>query len=503
MLQRLAVERDLTAPHPGPGETSNRAFFGSVALSVVNFGRIALQMAVLPILARLLGPEAFGLVSLAMPFILFSNMLSDGGMGAALVRHGKPSPELESTVFWESLAIGLALTVSLWLLAGPVASLMRQPQLASIMRALSPILILSSSLAVPNSRISRARHFSLFAIGDTISLILSSAAAILAAVNGLGAWSLVVQQLVLWAAKCAWIMTASRFRPSLLCAPRLSRGLLAFGLNNVGANIADFLGKSAPALVIGGEIGVIAVGHYSMAYQLVRMPELVLSGPLFLATFTAIAMLAQSKKEPGGVALRTLRMTVAVVAPLFCGLACVSDLLVGVFLGPKWVAAAPVLAILAPAGFFMCVYSVVGAILMGLGRSDLQFRLSLVCGLCMLAGVGIGAHFGLVWAATGVAIGAAAASPFYLSLLSGQLGSGARSRILANLVGPTLSSGAMVSVLWLARLALARTDGRIELAALVMIGVAVYATVLSATSGRQMLEDLRRILPARTQRLAA
>lgn len=483
--------------------TSHRAFFGSVALSVVNFGRIAVQMAVLPILARLLGPEAFGLVFLAMPFILFSNMLSDGGMGAALVRRGKPSPEVESTVFWLSIGIGTLLATGLWLLAEPAAQLLHQPRLTAILRVLSPILILSSSLSVSNSRIARARHFSLFAIGDTLSLTLSSGAAVAAAVGGLGAWSLVIQQLVLWTAKCAWILPASGFRPKLVCKPHLSRDLLAFGLNNVGANIADFLGKSAPALVIGAEVGVIAVGHYSMAYQLVRMPEFVLSGPLFLATFTAIAVLHEAKGEPVGLALRTLRMTVAILAPLFCGLACVSDLLVAVFLGSRWHAAAPVLAALAPAGFFMCLYSVAGAVLMGFGRSDLQFRLSLICGLCMLVGVALGAHFGLVWAAAGVSLGAAAASPFYLAKLSTQLGAGARERLLANFTGPVVSSVAMVAVLSLGRLALSHADRRLELASLVLLGVAVYAASMTLTSGRQLVEDIRRILPDRAPRLAA
>jgi PST family polysaccharide transporter len=358
-------------------------------------------------------------------------------------------------------------------------------------------------LSVSNSRIARARHFSLFAIGDTLSLTLSSATAVAAAVGGLGAWSLVIQQLVLWTAKSAWILPASGFRPKLVCIPRLSKGLLAFGLNNVGANIADFLGKSAPALVIGAEIGVVAVGHYSMAYQLVRMPEFVLSGPLFLATFTAISVAHEAGAEPAGLALRTLRMTVAILAPLFCGLACVSDLLVGVFLGSRWDAAAPVLAALAPAGFFMCLYSVAGAVLMGFGRSDLQFRLSLVCGLCMLAGIGLGAHFGLVWAAGGVAVGAAAASPFYLAMLSSQLGAGARERLLGNLTGPVVSSAAMVAVLGLARLALAHADRRLELASLVLLGVVAYAASMTVTSGRQLIDDVRRVLPDRAPRLAA
>jgi len=97
--------------------SESRAFFGTVAMGAVNAGKLGLQLAVLPIMARLLGPSAFGLIAVAMPFILMANLLCDGGMGAALARHRKPSPELESTVFWLSLAISVTLAwnmISAW-----------------------------------------------------------------------------------------------------------------------------------------------------------------------------------------------------------------------------------------------------------------------------------------------------------------------------------------------------------------------------------------------------
>ncbi|MGH6957481.1 MAG: oligosaccharide flippase family protein, partial [Caulobacteraceae bacterium] len=390
MFQPAASQDSLAEARADKPASPRRAFFGSVALGVVNCGRIGLQTVVLPIVARMLGPGAFGLVALAMPFILFATMLSDGGMGAALVRRSGVSREVESTVFWLSVGMGVAVAALVCAVAPLAARLMRQPELTYVIFALAPILILSSGLSPANARISRSRNFALFAVGDFLSIIFSSAAAILAAVSGLGAWSLVIQQLVLWCVKAAWVLPASGFRPALVCRPSLVKDLLAFGLNNVGANIADFLGKSAPALVIGAELGVFAVGRYSMAYQLVRVPDLVISGPLFLATFTAVAALAANVAGSAQLSLRTLRLVVTALAPTFCGLALVADLAVGVFLGPKWHGAGPALAALAPAGFFLCLYSTIGAVLMGLGRSDLQFRLSAVCGFGMLGGAVLG-----------------------------------------------------------------------------------------------------------------
>jgi PST family polysaccharide transporter len=454
-------------------------------------------MVVLPIMARLLGPAAFGLVALAMPFILFANMLSDAGLGSALVRVPRPSARLESTIFWLAVGLGACLALATCLGAAPIGALMRQPRLAPVLVALSPILLMSSSLSVANARISRERRFAVFAVGDLLSLTLSSAAAIGAASAGAGAWSLVIQQLSLWGAKVAWVQAASRFRPSFVCDLRSTRELLAFGLNKVGADIAEFMGKTAPTIVIGGFLGVLAVGHYSMAYQLIRTPELILSGPLYLATFTAVAGLAATTAGPAELALRNLRIIATALAPIFFGLALVSDLLVAVFLGPKWTGTSQILSALAPAGLLICLYSVVGAVLMGVGRSDMQLRLSLLCGLGMLAGAAIGSRWSVEMATIGVTAGAAIAAPANVATLARHLGI-SNHRVIASVAWPFLASGLMAVAVGAGRGAMGSARPLLELGACVLVGALVFAGVLAAVNGRQIAADLRQFLPAKS-----
>src|ERR1700734_1594410 len=123
--------------------SSGRVLSGTVMLSTASISKLVLQLALIPILARLLGPSIFGLLSVAMSFVLLANMLSDGGMGAALVREQNPDSGLESTVYWLSVAIGVGLALTVCLLSWPIAILYRQPELVPVLCALSPILILS------------------------------------------------------------------------------------------------------------------------------------------------------------------------------------------------------------------------------------------------------------------------------------------------------------------------------------------------------------------------
>src|SRR5205807_1441685 len=99
------------------------------------------------------------------------------------------------------------------------------------------------------------------------------------------------------------------------------------------------------------------------------------SGPIYLTIFTAIARLGEDRSRASVLATRGLRGVATVVGPMFGGLAMVADLAVRLLLGAKWAPAAPALAFLAPAGFLLCFYSIIGAVLMGLGRAEWQLRL--------------------------------------------------------------------------------------------------------------------------------
>jgi O-antigen/teichoic acid export membrane protein len=461
-----------------------------LALTVVNALKLVMQIAVLPILARLLGPSAFGLVALAMPLILLANMISDAGLGNALVRKRDSSRELESTIFWFSLAMSFGLAVLVALVAWPVSVILGAPKLMPIIIALTVILPIGGSLSVPNALISREGKFTLFAMGDVMASLSSSAVAIAAALAGAGAWSLVIQSCVLWVVKVSWLFPVSGFRPMFVCRPRLAWPYLGFGLNAVGANLADFGNKNLPIVVIGGLIGIAAAGHYSMAYQIVRVPEMIISGPLYLSIFASVAQWGDDRIATVPFALRGLRGIVTILAPLFAGLALVAHLAVLLLLGPAWAPTGPILVLLTPAGFLLCVYSFIGAILMGVGRSEYQFRLVVLSGCFLALGTLIGARYGGAGVAAGFSIGAAMALPAYLFVLAKQLLTPIR-LIAREIVSPFVATLAMTVAVTALMQKLPAWNPALQLSALALCGFVTFAAVLALISGRQLWQDLQ------------
>jgi PST family polysaccharide transporter len=474
------------------GHSGRRYFFGAMLLSAASVSKLGLQLILVPILARILGPSVFGLMSIAMSIVLLANMLSDGGMGNALVREREPSKELESTIFWISVVIGFALAACVALFAWPAAVIFEQPELMPVLFSLAPVLVLSSAISVPNARVVRNKGFAIFAAGDLASAIFSAAIGIMLALRGFGVWSLVAQQVVLWTVKATWITIAVHYRPSFAFRLSLARPLMGYSLHNLAAAIADFAGKSAPILIVGNALGIASVGHFSMAYQLTRATDMVIAGPVNFATFSALAT-ARDENAIASFVSTALRLLLTVLTPLFCGLCLTADLITSILLGERWIATAPALAALAPGALLFCIYGFISSALLGVGSADRSFKLTLHCGIAISVGALIGAQFGIVGAAAGLSLATIAIAPLYIRALIRKLGLSFSQIISTSAIG-ILGTATMAVVVLLIRHEAASLKPFLQLVAAVGTGAIAYPIVALLIGGHQIREDIQRIL---------
>lgn len=502
----LAAPQDAPATEPSAPRRPrmHRTSLGAMALTATSALRLALQLAMLPILARLVGPAEYGLVSMAMPFILFANVLADGGMSFALGRRQDVSPELEATVLWLSAGIGTAIAVILCAVAWPIGAVMSQPRLPLLVMALSPILIMNGLAAASNARIIREGRFSVFAGGDVLSTLVGAGVALAAALHGLGAWSLVAQQLALWVVKLAWVMANGR--ASMRPAWRIdeARELLKFGLHAVGALLADYVSRNVDNLIVGAVLGTTALGFYAMAYQIVRIPDMLITGPAYLYIFTAVSRVSHQADRGAlpALAASAMRLASTAFAPLFCGLAIIADLAVPLVLGDKWQGAVAPLRWLSAAGFFFCVCSLVSAILMALGRSALQLRLSLILGGATILIVGATAAFGLTAVSAGLAVGIGLVCLYYQRRLAQNLEMPGR-ELAAAFTPAAAGTAAMAAVLLAIRPLLRGQSPLLQLIVLIGLGALVYGGAIFAIARRRLIEDGRVFARAHGERATA
>jgi len=355
--------------------------------------------------------------------------------------------------------------------------------------------------AASNARIIREGRFSVFAGGDLFSTLAGAAVALTAAIHGYGAWSLVAQQLALWVVKLVWVTVNGRAAFRLHWRFEEARDLLKFGLHAIGSQLADYVSRNIDNLIVGAILGASALGFYAMAYQIVRIPDMLISGPLYLYIFTAVSRAAHGSHSRAlqDLAASAVRLASAAFAPLFCGLAIIADLALPLVLGDKWQGAVEPLRWLAGAGFFFCICSLVSATLMALGRSALQLRLSMLLGGATIVIVGATARSGVTVVSAALAGGIALVCAVYIHHLARALKM-PRRRLVAAFGPALLGSALMTAVLLAARSLLVGAPPTAELALLVTVGAMAYGGVMLVAARHRLAEDARTFARAHVER---
>jgi O-antigen/teichoic acid export membrane protein len=160
-----------------------------------NIVKVGIQIMMLPLMARLLGPEEMGLYSLALPILGFVILLSDGGLGNSLARESRENDLVWSSAFWGLLATCSALAVIVVIISYFVGLLSHQPRLITIMIPLSLTLLLVASSVVPAARLLQSGRQGLGSIADMIGNMVGAGLGIWIALSGGGVWAMVAQYL--------------------------------------------------------------------------------------------------------------------------------------------------------------------------------------------------------------------------------------------------------------------------------------------------------------------
>ena len=386
----------------------SKVAFGAAALTVANIARVIVQAVAVPLVARFVTPTEFGLVAVASPFLTLVMAFSDAGIGMSLLRSKPELEDLWSTAFWFVLFVGVALSC-LVIGAGPIAAwVFGEPVLALILSALAMVPLMHGLVAIPYARVYQREQLVYLAAIESVSTLAGAAVAITMAVAGAGVWALVAQHLSSSLVRLIGIVIAADFVPKARFSARLLEGHVRFGRDQIGFKLIDFFGRGADRLVIGKILGVEAAGYFAMATQLVRLPRMLLLGPINRAVYPRLIRVSEDPAELRKIFLSSTRILGAAIFSAMAFAAVESHTIFAIVLSDRWIPAATLFSLLVPVNALMAVTSFNGTVLMAINRTDVQIlsaaeytslRFAILCstvwgGLEVLA-LGLNASFAL------------------------------------------------------------------------------------------------------------
>ena len=376
-------------------------------------GRQLAQMLCALVLARILGPSTYGVISAATVYVTLTTLLLDQGLAAALVQRPMISERLPGAVATANLATGLVLAVATWLAAPAIADFFHTPALTLLLRVLGLGLMLKALAVTPRAMQQRGLRFRMIAIADIAGGGIGAAAGISAALLGEGSWSMAWQVLVTDCLIAGWLLVKTRgAAPNFRIAE--VRSVLPFSLRIFASNGLAFLSRNADNILVGRFLGVFALSNYSMAYRVLVIPVQMIGQTVNRVAFPTFSRLAEDTARLGVSLLRiSALLSFAAVLPMTLA-AVASRQLIEIVLGPAWATTAPVLTILAIAGARETVFIITASLMRAKGRGKLMLRYEWLATGLQLTGIGVGLSFGLIGVALGYTLAGFLLTPVLL-----------------------------------------------------------------------------------------
>ncbi len=376
--------------------------FGTALMSSVTIFRMMAQLLVIPILSRLLSPADYGVVAMAMPFVLFTMMFTDAGMGQSLLRgtaENEPGDsDVWSSCFWLTILLGAIFSMLIMLIAPLAAYFFKEPLLWPLVTALALVIVPQAAATIPEASLRQSHKFGTIAWTESVAIACGMATAITIAYKGGGAWALIAQQIVLYALRFALTFWRAGFRPRMVLKLRDLKEHLIFGRNVLGANFMMTLTQSQDNLIIGKMLGSWFLGFYSMAFLFVRLPLRIITGPLEYVLYAHIAPLGENKALIRRIFLLLTRIQALLIFPAIGMVAAAHHPLFELLLSKKWLPSGSLYMIAAPAAALQAMTAFSGAFMMALGRTDIQLRMNTEFCILFAAALLVFARFGIAWA---------------------------------------------------------------------------------------------------------
>ncbi len=456
------------------------------------------------VLARLILPSEFGVVSMAYVFIGFLQLFSDFGFGPALIQRRDVDDVLIGSCLWMNIIIGAMLVFLTVFLAPLAADFYHQPEVRPVLVAISLSFPLASVSTVQQALLEKEMNFKFVALADIGSAIVSTFGSIVLALLGFGVWSLVGRALLSAIVKSGVLLTKTRVNQLIRFSPRRLKPVLSFSLNMTGFNVVNYFARNADNLLIGKFLGAQDLGYYNIAYQLMLYPLIYVTGLVGRVLYPVLVKFQDNLQRFRDIYLKSNRLIAFVTFPLMMGLFGVADdFILGIF-GPKWSPAINVVKILAWVGLVQSIVSLVGNIYQSFNRMGVMF----VWSLFATAGAVVSFIIGLRWGIVGVSFAYAVIS--YVLVIPGlkipfRLIDLPFTAVVREVAGTMLSSLLMLAVVLLLRQAILAPSGMqpaFMLVVEVSVGVVSYAFISRLVNSRQVREVLA-VLPARYQRFFA
>jgi O-antigen/teichoic acid export membrane protein len=305
----------------------------------------AVQFIISIVLARLLAPDDFGVIALVTVFISIANIFIAGGLNVSLIQK-KDSDELDfSSAFWLSICIAFFVYAVLFFIARLIADFYEKDVLASIVRILGITLFIGVFNSMQGVIVAKKLLFKKMFYRSLAVSVPTGILGISLAYKGFGVWALVWQQIFGSVLTYIFMHFVVKWKPTLSFSRKRAKKLFSFGGKLLIAQIINSFQENIHNIIIGKVFSPATLAFYSRGSSFPNMIINNVNTALHSVLFPVLSSIQEDKERVKNMVKKSIVSSTYIITPLMAILAVISESLVKILLGEKWLPAVPFMQI--------------------------------------------------------------------------------------------------------------------------------------------------------------
>ena len=356
----------------------NKAINGMMWSSMGSFAFQIVRILTQILLARLLWPEAFGLLAIVMAFVSVANYLIENGLTLFLIRKKELNENDSTTLFYANVGFSIIM-ILLFFIISPYLSIYFKEESLNLMLRVTSISILFNALGSVNKAIlTRQIEFKGQTIIMLLSAVISGVIAIGAAYLNFGIWSLVIYNVLYQLVQTLLLLNVYHYFPKGKFDKAFLKESVIYSWKLMLSGLIHTLYENIFSIIMADLYTVTSLGYYSNALKIRDGAAQTLTDSIQRVSFPVLSTFQDEKQKLRETNSKILKLTVFIIFPLLFGLAATSSSIVNVVFGDLWLGMIPVMQVLAFNGLLIPLHKINLNILTVIGRTDLYLKLEII-----------------------------------------------------------------------------------------------------------------------------
>ena len=328
------------------------------------------------VVARKLSAEDYGIAGTATVFLGLLSLVTEGGVGRALVMRRERSPALIAQAHGASMLVGAAVSLLMLCLAIPLAHFFGEPRVAALVATLAIGPLLTGANAVPTAVLQQHLSYRRLAMIEFLKALVQAGSVLIGALAGLRYWSLAIGIIL---GQLASLVVTRRYVQMKPTMPRWSSvaPTTSYAQHLVLSSMAWYAYSSADFAVVGRVAGLAALGYYQFAWNIAQLPGEKLANVLQGVVGPFFGSIGDDRKLLRHYFLVLSELLMSIMLPVLFGFALVSPVAIPLIFGAKWGAAVAVLQILVACASIASLSLLSQHVLSATGQASVATKLNL------------------------------------------------------------------------------------------------------------------------------